>query len=303
MYNHNIDAFLIVATCHSITQAAERLYISNTSVMHRINALEEALQVKLFDRSAKGSVLTPQGQYFYQQIPGLISLSESIVSNTRKADRNQNNIIRIGSTPLNETQYFNHIWQNSPKAKDFIVRMVSYPTDINATLPNSLTSPETADIGFAAECSMLNFVDTEFLPFDKYTLTVTVPLDHPLASRPKLKVSDLDGEVLLFPARGNPVLANDFALALTASNPGIKVETPPLFYDMELFNRCVMEHRILISLDCWDNMHPTLKNIPVDWDWAMRYGLIWKKNARKEVHDFIAAFKEGMEILRKTEEK
>ena len=31
----------------------------------------------------------------------------------------------------------------------------------------------------------------------------------------------------------------------------------------------------------------------------MPYGLIWKKNARQEVLDFIEAFKEGLEIFRK----
>ena len=150
---------------------------------------------------------------------------------------------------------------------------------------------------------MQNFVETDFLPFDQYALTVAVPLDHPLASRSKLAVSDLEGEILAFPSRGNPALANDFALSMATSHLNIKVETPPLFYDLELFNRYAEEHRILISLDCWDNMHPGLKNIPVDWNWAMPFGLIWKKDSRKEVLDFIEAFKEGMEIVEKAEQK
>jgi len=35
-------------------------------------------------------------------------------------------------------------------------------------------------------------------------------------------------------------------------------------------------------LDAWDNIHPSLITIPVDWAYKMPYGLLYKKNPSKQ---------------------
>lgn len=62
MYNSLLDTFLCVADCGSFTKASERLYISSTSVMNQINALENHLEIKLFKRTPRGIILTEAGQ-------------------------------------------------------------------------------------------------------------------------------------------------------------------------------------------------------------------------------------------------
>ena len=56
-----ITAFLAVAELQSFSLAAERLHITQPAVSKRIRQLEETMQITLFDRIGKKSILTPNG--------------------------------------------------------------------------------------------------------------------------------------------------------------------------------------------------------------------------------------------------
>lgn len=54
MYHHQLDTFVQVADAGSFSKAGEALFISPTAVMKQIDRLEEALEVRLFDRTLRG---------------------------------------------------------------------------------------------------------------------------------------------------------------------------------------------------------------------------------------------------------
>ena len=56
----------------SIRQAAAELYISPQGLSRTLYALEEELQVRLFERSVKGLEPTRAGDYFYQEAEKLL---------------------------------------------------------------------------------------------------------------------------------------------------------------------------------------------------------------------------------------
>ena len=53
-----------VAETGSINKASEKLYVSQPNLSRAIKELEASLGVTIFDRSAKGMVLTPDGEVF-----------------------------------------------------------------------------------------------------------------------------------------------------------------------------------------------------------------------------------------------
>ncbi len=59
-----IRAFLAVADLESFSLAAERLHVTQPAVSKRIRQLEQNLDVPLFDRIGKRSILTPNGLAF-----------------------------------------------------------------------------------------------------------------------------------------------------------------------------------------------------------------------------------------------
>ena len=67
MFNPQLATFVCVADCGSFSQAAEKLYLSSTAVMKQLNALERHLELKLLERTRRGTVLTPAGEVIYRQ--------------------------------------------------------------------------------------------------------------------------------------------------------------------------------------------------------------------------------------------
>ncbi len=61
-----IDCFVACAQTGSVSKAAEQLHLSQPSVSKAVKALEEALEVQLFERYAKGIHLTAEGEAVYR---------------------------------------------------------------------------------------------------------------------------------------------------------------------------------------------------------------------------------------------
>lgn len=72
--------FLSVAQAGTVSQAARRLGVDHATIIRRIDALERALGVKLFERSLRGYNLTQNGER-------LLPSAETIHEETRKVGR------------------------------------------------------------------------------------------------------------------------------------------------------------------------------------------------------------------------
>lgn len=88
--------FYMVATCGNISQASERLFISQPAVSKSIKKLENISGVTLFSRNSRGVKLTEEGKVFFDYIErGLneISTGEKILT---KLIKKEQGIIRLG---------------------------------------------------------------------------------------------------------------------------------------------------------------------------------------------------------------
>lgn len=61
------------------------------------------------------------------------------------------------------------------------------------------------------------------------------------------------------------------------------------FYNMEIFNRCESSNDILMAIAAWENVHPLLKILPVEWDYEIPYGLLHSPEPSDTVKKFLAA--------------
>lgn len=59
--------------------------------------------------------------------------------------------------------------------------------------------------------------------------------------------------------------------------------------DLPLFNHVIASGELLLTADCWKDVHPLLATLPMDWDFTMPYGLIYAKEPPKEMVQFIMA--------------
>lgn len=61
-----------IAETKSINKAAEKLYVGQPTLSRAIKELEDGLGVSIFERSAKGMLLTPDGEIFVNYAKGII---------------------------------------------------------------------------------------------------------------------------------------------------------------------------------------------------------------------------------------
>lgn len=69
--------FSKVGKCKSFSKAAEELYMTQPAVSQAIMQLERELDVRLFNRTAKGVTLTTEGNHLFEYVNSAISLIES----------------------------------------------------------------------------------------------------------------------------------------------------------------------------------------------------------------------------------
>jgi len=63
-----LRVFLAVADAGSFTHAGDTLHLSQSAVSRQIGALEESLKAPLFNRHARGLVMTEQGELLYRSV-------------------------------------------------------------------------------------------------------------------------------------------------------------------------------------------------------------------------------------------
>lgn len=96
---NQLQYFVAVCECHSVTHAAEQLYISQPSISSAIRALEDELGVKLFHRSYHSLIPTMEGEFFYHEAKGLLDHAAQIADNMEQRRRRSQNV-QLGVPPM-----------------------------------------------------------------------------------------------------------------------------------------------------------------------------------------------------------
>lgn len=288
MYNPQLKTFIQVADDGSFTRAAEKLYITPASVMKQMNSLEEHIGVKLFIRSNQGIRLTPPGKVFYKESLKMIQLSDKAVSKVREIAGAQKRILRIGTSLLNPCHIFFQLWKTiNEKSSEYQLKIVTFEdnhTNILSTIENL-----GKDIDFfVGTCGSRSWLARcSFYPLGYHYLSVAVPHGHQLADFKTVDFSNLYGNTLLMGRRGDSEFLDKFRDMLEIEHPQIQVQDTDYYYDEEVFNECEQTGSVLLTLDAWEEVHPSLITIPLKERFANPYGIIYARNCTDEMKSFI----------------
>lgn len=122
-----------------------------------------------------------------------------------------------------------------------------------------------------------------FLPLGRYKKMIAVSRDHKLAGKKSVDISDLYGETLMMVKKGDSGINDFIRNDIETNHPQITIEDTPQFYDISVFNRCAETKNILLTIECWQDVHPGLISIPVNWDYSIPYGLLYSLNPEEDV--------------------
>ncbi|QPC41906.1 LysR family transcriptional regulator [Kaustia mangrovi] len=94
----DIRLFVTAAEARSLRKAAERLRMSSSTIVRRIDKLEYALQARLFDRLPDGVELTPAGLAILQHAKRMESSSFELQRAVQARDTNPTGLVRVSIT-------------------------------------------------------------------------------------------------------------------------------------------------------------------------------------------------------------
>lgn len=96
MLLRQIKYFVTIIDCGSFTEAAERLFISQSAISQQVRALEKDLGVELIRRENRRFSLTPAGEYFYRRGKALLGEAEELRRQTARIGQDADSQLRIG---------------------------------------------------------------------------------------------------------------------------------------------------------------------------------------------------------------
>lgn len=164
-----IEVFLTVADCKSITAAARKLYISQSAATRLMQKLEAYLNVTLLERTNRGVELTKNGADLYRMIKQLYSRMNVALYNARLAGAGAQKIVRVACAENNEI--FDEV---TPLIKQFENQYPGLTVDLKICSFQELREgilSGTFDIVFTYSVSSHNLVGIEtryYKHFDTY---------------------------------------------------------------------------------------------------------------------------------------
>ncbi len=191
MLNLNqLHIFYVAAQSSTLSEAAEKLYLSQPAVSQQIRNLETHLGTQLFERSRRGVTLTAAGEELFEYAQKILRLSAQ--AEAALTDINQLNDVQavVGATP-NVGNYLFPQWIQSFRE--------AYP---NVTLViQTATTPDIVN-AVAAGQQQLGFVEgeidgnsaVEHLVLQPLPQQLVVGKQHPWWGRESVAFQDLDGQ-------------------------------------------------------------------------------------------------------------
>lgn len=187
-----LEYFCAVSQCHSITQAAQKLYATQPAISNVIRELEKEFSVNLFTRSKNHLTLTKEGELFYQKASVLLQSIEQTSSEFYDLGR-QISPVRIGIPPILSTIFFpDRMIRFKNRYPDIPMEMFEYGSNRAA----SLVQEDVMDLAL---------VNMHFYDIDKMHsyriiadhIVFCICPDHPLAKEKQVTIEMLKSEPLI----------------------------------------------------------------------------------------------------------
>lgn len=172
-----LDVFLTLAQTLSFRRTAEQVHLSQPAVSSLIGRLEDALDVRLFDRTTRSVQLTGPGQVFVEQARLLRDQSDAAVQAVRNvADLQVGQVVLAALPSLAATVVpaaFARFAAQFPAIKLQVVDTLSGP---------AFELVRAGQVEFALTAANPAYADLDYTPLASDGFVLLIPRSHPLAA-------------------------------------------------------------------------------------------------------------------------
>ena len=207
-----LKIFHTVAEASSFTKASTILNLSQSAISRQIQSLENELKIKLFERHARGLVLTNNGKYLFKTAHEIISKLKDVES-TLSDEKDKLN----GKIAVTTVVSFGTTWL-TPRIQEFMSLHPNIEVELIFDDKELDLSTRQADIGiWMRRPKQLNYIQKKFVDFHYHIYGSNNYLEK--NGYPK-NVNDLNKHQFITYGRGapSPVFNPDWALKLGAKD-------------------------------------------------------------------------------------
>lgn len=189
-----IKEFVLLANINNFQEAADTLYISQSTLTRHIQALEKELQNRLFDRNTRSVQLSEFGKFFLPYAQELVCIERDFQDEFYKINKQPYEIIRIGAIPAMAPYRFTDVLAHFQNA---------YPSyRLEITEINRLDSLSDELLRHVLDFALIHEPDNldphlNRLPFISDRLVAILPEDHPLSGHATVSLLQLSQETFL----------------------------------------------------------------------------------------------------------
>lgn len=149
-----LEYFCMVCRYHSITRAADALYVSQPTISTSIRDLEKEFHLKLFNHGKNRISLTKDGEAFYQKAEFILKQTQELYTDFSNIEKKRHPL-RIGIPPMISTVFFPRVTDQFQEQYNIPIQLLEY----GSLRARTLVDNEQLDIAMA---------NMDFYNLDKY---------------------------------------------------------------------------------------------------------------------------------------
>lgn len=264
--------FCTASRCHSITKAAEELYVTQPTVSVAIRDLEIEFGISLFYRKGNQLILTQEGEAFYEKATYILQYCNELQADYSSMSRVKPPL-RIGIPPMLSTVFFPELLTAFHQDYPEIAVMLEEYGSVRAC---DLVQNDTLDLAL---------VNMEQYNIDKFHNVVLandqvvfcVNKDHRLADKEIVTTKEMSKELLIFfnaDSVQNQLLKTRFEM--DGYIPNIVMRSSQIYTTLQFIKTGKYSCFVYSSmLDKFTDSEIT--GIPLNPPIHIKIGMIWKK--------------------------
>lgn len=189
--------FLAVAEEQHFGRAAQRLGMSQPPLTEQIKVLEQSLKMQLFERSRRGTQLSPAGAAILPAVRQFAGQVEQLERVVREVTSGQSGVLHVGAITSAMLETVPPLLDALKLAHPHLTVFVKEIDSVEA-IP-ALEAGEL-DLAFARLDGEVGS-DIETIPMQEDRLAVALSKGHPLAVQAKIRLKSLSSEQLVMSSR------------------------------------------------------------------------------------------------------
>lgn len=205
---HQLEHFLYIARYRSFTKAADHFFLGQPTLSRQMAALEQELNVTLFDRTGRTVDLTSAGEVLYRRGQLLLDHYNRVMEETRLTADGKRGVVSIATLGHFDGLLPELIQSMRETFPDISMKIEK--CDLNGAW--DAVQHTGMDFGLTLRHGVELTDDIESLSLGYTRFCVLIPLHHPLASKEHITLEDLKGMPLILPEYSYPAFLRPLIL-------------------------------------------------------------------------------------------